>query len=134
MTLVAAALLWRENSVLIGKRPSGKSYADCWEFPGGKIEQNETPEACVARELMEELGIGVNVGLLAAENTFVYPTGPVRILLFHARQTSGAIEKKEHADLRWVAPEKLTDYPMLPGNLALLPQILRNLQPPKNPK
>ena len=123
IVLVAAcALIDFDGRVLIGKRPAGKALAGLWEFPGGKVEAGETPEACLIRELDEELGIIVAHACLAP---FVfashgYETMHLLMPLFLCRRWEGFVTAKEHEALAWVKPEKMADYPMPPADAPLV--------------
>jgi 8-oxo-dGTP diphosphatase len=122
IVLVAAcALVDIDGRVLIGQRPKGKQLAGLWEFPGGKVEDGETPEACLIRELHEELGITVIHACLAP---FVfashgYETFHLLMPLYLCRRWEGFVTAKEHAALAWVKPGRLCDYPMPPADAPL---------------
>lgn len=123
IVLVAAcALIDIDGRVLIGQRPEGKQLAGLWEFPGGKVEEGETPEACLIRELEEELGITVAHACLApfvfASHT--YETFHLLMPLYLCRRWDGFVTAKEHAALAWVKPSKMADYPMPPADAPLV--------------
>jgi 8-oxo-dGTP diphosphatase len=123
IVLVAAcALIDVDGRVLIAKRPEGKALAGLWEFPGGKVEPGETPEACLIRELDEELGIKVTHACLAP---FVfashgYETMHLLMPLYLCRRWEGFVTAREHAALAWVKPEAMADYPMPPADAPLV--------------
>lgn len=123
MLLVAAcALVDVDGRVLICQRPEGKAMAGLWEFPGGKLEQGETPEACLIRELNEELGISVTAACLAP---FVfashgYDSFHLLMPLYLCRRWDGFVTAREHKALAWVRPEQLSDYPMPPADVPLV--------------
>ena len=120
--VVAAALIDGDGRVLIAQRPEGKSLAGQWEFPGGKVEDGETPEAALIRELDEELGITVKQACLApfvfASHT--YETFHLLMPLYLIRRWEGEPEAREHMSLKWVPPLKLRDYPMPPADVPLV--------------
>jgi 8-oxo-dGTP diphosphatase len=128
MLLVSAvALIDRDGRVLLARRPEGKSMAGLWEFPGGKVEPGETPEAALIRELHEELGIDTWASCLAPL-TFAshgYPDFHLLMPLFACRKWEGIPQSREGQALKWVRPEDLRDYPMPPADLPLIP-ILRD--------
>ena len=128
ITLVAAvALIDPDGRVLLAQRPEGKSLAGLWEFPGGKIEPGETPEACLIRELHEELGIDTWESCLAPL-TFAshgYEDFHLLMPLFACRKWDGIVQGREGQALAWVRPADLRNYPMPPADLPLIP-ILRD--------
>ena len=128
IVLVAAvALIDADGRVLLAQRPEGKSMAGLWEFPGGKVEQGETPEACLIRELHEELGIDTWESCLAPL-TFAshsYENFHLLMPLFACRKWEGIVQGREGQQLAWVRPNQMRDYPMPPADLPLIP-ILRD--------
>jgi 8-oxo-dGTP diphosphatase len=122
LIVAACALVDADGRVLIAQRPAGKQLAGLWEFPGGKVEAGETPEACLIRELDEELGIGVTHACLApfvfASHT--YETFHLLMPLFLCRRWDGVVIAREHDALAWVRPEKMDDYPMPPADKPLV--------------
>lgn len=123
----AVALIDAEGRVLLARRPEGKSMAGLWEFPGGKVEPGETPEAALIRELHEELGIDTWASCLAPLTfaSHTYDTFHLLMPLFACRKWQGIPHPKEDQALAWVRPERLRDYPMPPADLPLIP-ILRD--------
>ena len=122
LLVAACALVDIDGRVLIAKRPEGKQLAGLWEFPGGKLEPGETPEACLIRELNEELGIEVNAACLAP---FVfashgYDDFHLLMPLYLCRRWDGFVQKREHQALAWALPTKLADYPMPPADAPLV--------------
>lgn len=120
--VVAAALIDVDGRVLIGRRPEGKALAGLWEFPGGKVEPGERPEAALIRELREELGVDVQEACLApfVFASHAYESFHLLMPLYLCRRWSGVVEKREHAALAWVKPAKLSDYPMPPADAPLV--------------
>jgi 8-oxo-dGTP diphosphatase len=124
--LVSAVLLIDpDGRVLLAQRPEGKSMAGLWEFPGGKVEAGETPEAALIRELHEELGIETWQSCLApmAFASHGYADFHLLMPLFACRKWNGIVQPREGQGLAWVRPEKLADYPMPPADIPLIPQI-----------
>jgi len=122
LLVVAAALVDVDGRVLICKRPAGKALAGLWEFPGGKMEAGETPEACLIRELDEELGITVAESCLAP---FVfashgYDSFHMIMPLYLCRRWEGAVQVREHEAIAWVRPSQMGDYPMPPADAPLV--------------
>ncbi len=120
--VVAVALIDVDGRVLIAQRPEGKALAGLWEFPGGKIEPGERPEAALIRELNEELGIDVQEACLApfVFASHAYESFHLLMPLYLCRRWSGVVVKREHAALAWVKPNKLSDYPMPPADAPLV--------------
>ena len=124
----AVALVDVEGRILLAQRPAGKSMAGLWEFPGGKVEPGETPEAALIRELQEELGIDTWSSCLAPL-TFAshsYPDFHLLMPLFACRKWEGIPQAKEGQTLNWVRAADLRNYPMPPADVPLIP-ILRDL-------
>jgi len=120
--VVACALVDADRRVLIAQRPQGKQLAGLWEFPGGKVEAGETPEAALIRELSEELGIETKEACLAPL-TFAshsYESFHLLMPLYVCRKWSGTPIAHEHAALKWVRPNALRDYPMPPADEPLI--------------
>jgi 8-oxo-dGTP diphosphatase len=123
----AAALIDPDGRVLIAQRPEGKSMPGLWEFPGGKIEPGETPEAALIRELDEELGINTWASCLAplAFASHSCPDFHLLMPLFACRKWQGTARPCEHQALKWVRARDLKNYDMPPADLPLLP-VLRD--------
>lgn len=128
LLVAAAALVDRDNRVLIAQRPAGKPMAGLWEFPGGKVNDAETPEAALVRELREELRIEVCEPCLAPF-TFAshkYETFHLLMPLYLCRTWEGMITPAEGQTIKWVRASRLGDYAMPPADLPLIP-MLRDL-------
>ena len=121
LLVAAAALVDADGRVLSCQRPQGKSLAGLWEFPGGKVEAGETPEACLIRELDEELGITMKADCLSpfVFASHAYPDMHLLMPLYLCRRWEGFVERREHAALAWVSPARLSDYPMPPADAPL---------------
>ncbi|HST90855.1 MAG TPA: (deoxy)nucleoside triphosphate pyrophosphohydrolase [Brevundimonas sp.] len=120
--VVAVALIDADGRVLIAQRPEGKQLAGLWEFPGGKVEAGERPEAALIRELEEELGIEVSESCLApfVFTSHAYESFHLLMPLYLCRRWSGVVQNREHAALKWVRPDRLADYPMPPADEPLV--------------
>ena len=123
----AVALIDPDGRVLLAQRPEGKSMEGLWEFPGGKVEPGETPEAALIRELQEELGIETWDSCLAPLTfaSHTYETFHLLMPLFACRKWKGVVQGKENQALKWVRAQQLKDYPMPPADIPLIP-ILRD--------
>ncbi|MCX7945769.1 MAG: Nudix family hydrolase [Hydrogenophilus sp.] len=121
--VVAAGVVWdRERRVLLGARGAEGPFAGFWEFPGGKVEVGESPQAAVARELREELGIEVTEGAITpwVVRTHEYPHGTVRLFFFQVWEWRGEPQARVHRALAWVRPEEGGVAPLLPANAPVL--------------
>ena len=125
LLVAAAALVDVDGRVLICKRPQGKQLAGLWEFPGGKVEAGESPEACLIRELNEELGIEINESCLApfVFASHAYDSFHLLMPLYLCRRWEGSPQAREHEAIAWVKPSRLSDYPMPPADLPLLEAV-----------
>ena len=121
----ACGLVDSDSRVLLTRRPEGKTMAGLWEFPGGKVEPGETPEAALIRELREELGIDVAESCLAAFAfaSHSYERFHLLMPLYLCRRWTGRPEGREGQALAWVAPRKLAEYPMPPADKPLIPLL-----------
>lgn len=128
MTIVlvaAVALIDPDGRVLLAQRPEGKSMAGLWEFPGGKVEPGETPEAALIRELHEELGIDTWTSCLAPL-TFAshgYESFHLLMPVFACRKWQGVVQPREGQRLAWVRAADLRSYPMPPADIPLIPAL-----------
>ncbi len=123
----AVALIDVDGRVLLAQRPEGRSLAGLWEFPGGKVEPGESPEAALIRELHEELGIDTWKSCLAPLTfaSHAYEDFHLLMPVFACRKWQGVPHAKEGQKLAWVRARDLRDYPMPPADLPLIP-ILRD--------
>ena len=128
LTLVAAAaLIDPDGRVLLAQRPEGRTMAGLWEFPGGKLEPDETPEAALIRELREELAVETQASCLAPLSFASHAYADFHLLmpLYACRKWSGPARAREGQALKWVGVRELRTYPMPPADLPLIP-ILRD--------
>jgi 8-oxo-dGTP diphosphatase len=125
LLVAACALVDVDGRILIAQRPEGKSLAGLWEFPGGKVEPGETPEACLVRELREELDIEVSQACLApfVFASHAYDSFHLLMPLWLCRRWTGAPRAVEHQALAWVKPQRLADYPMPPADEPLVAHL-----------
>ena len=123
--VVACALIDADKRVLLAQRPEGKPMAGLWEFPGGKVEPGEPPEATLIRELHEELGISVSEPCLAPLTfaSHAYETFHLLMPLYICRRWEGMVVAREGQALAWVRANKLRDYPMPAADIPLIPQL-----------
>src|ERR1700704_5554503 len=128
LLVTACALVDADGRVLLAKRPPGRPLAGLWEFPGGKVQPGETPEAALIRELAEELGIDVEASCLAPFTfaSYAYPEFHLLMPLYVCRKWSGIVTAQEGQRLAWVRPAQLADYKMPPADKPLV-AMLRDL-------
>ncbi|MDP3963233.1 MAG: (deoxy)nucleoside triphosphate pyrophosphohydrolase [bacterium] len=124
MLNVAAAIIEKNGKYLIAKRKAGSYRQGMWEFPGGKIEPGETPEACLERELMEELGIVTNVGEFIMENTYDYGDRVVRLLAYRVFYVSGEFQLNAHDELRWVEANEFSQFDFVEADLPFVQRLI----------
>lgn len=126
LTVAAVALVDADSRILLAQRPAHKEHGGLWEFPGGKIDSGETPEAALIRELREELGIGVPQRCLAPLTFASHSYDGYHLLmpLYICRNWEGEPEPLEGQTLAWVRPDRLRDYPMPPADDPLIPILL----------
>ncbi len=116
--VVACALINEYGNVLINERPVGKDYAGYWEFPGGKVDEGETPEEAIIRELKEEINIDVT-GSCLAPLSFTekqYDNYYVVVLLYVCRRWNGHVMPMEEQELAWVNPKEIDNFNLLPAD------------------
>ncbi|MGE3301784.1 MAG: (deoxy)nucleoside triphosphate pyrophosphohydrolase [Hyphomonadaceae bacterium] len=132
LIVVAAAVLDKQGRVLIAQRPPGKAMAGLWEFPGGKVEPGETPEAALIRELEEELGLAVAAEALEpiVFASHAYADFHLLMPLYGVRAWDGAPRALEHAAIAWADADALAHYPMPPADAPLLASLSQWMRQP----
>jgi len=123
MITVTAGILVRDARVFVAQRKANKRLAGKWEFPGGKVEPGETPEACLQRELEEELDINVTVGDYMGESIYEYDFGTVRILFYRAFWDGKPIASRDHQNVQWVSLDELNQYDFAAADLAFVEKL-----------
>lgn len=125
LLVVACALVDADRRVLIAQRPENKNMGGLWEFPGGKVEQGESPETALIRELKEELDIETREACLAPLTfaSFSYEKFHLLMPLYVCRKWQGTPQALEHTALKWVRPQRLRDYPMPPADEPLVAHL-----------
>jgi 8-oxo-dGTP diphosphatase len=129
LLVAACALVDIDRRILIAQRPEGKSMAGLWEFPGGKVEEGETPEATLVRELGEELGIETKEACLAPLTfaSHAYDDFHLLMPLYVCRRWTGMAEAREGQALKWVRAVELRSYPMPAADLPLIAPLVDHL-------
>lgn len=122
LLVVGVALIDADGRILITDRPPGKSHAGYWEFPGGKVEDRESPEMALVRELKEELGIVTTLGCLAPLTfaSHAYDDFHLLMPLYACRVWSGTPQPQEGQNLAWARVAELRNYQMLPADIPLV--------------
>ncbi len=127
---VAGVAFDDEGRVLIGKRKSGGSLSQKWEFPGGKLEPGEEPEHALRREFLEELGVDIAVGPCAASAEFSHNGTPFTLEAYVVTLQSHRFQLREHETVAWVESERLEQYDLADSDRQLLPKLAATPRPP----
>lgn len=123
MKEVIAAIIVKDHQILIAQRAPGENLAGKWEFPGGKIEQGETPQECLKREIKEELDIVVEVLDFFAESIYVYDSGTIKLMAYWCKCISGDFTLKVHSHIVWVNRHELALYDFAPADIPLVVKL-----------
>ena len=124
--VVAAVIQNEEGKILIAQRNFKKSQGGLWEFPGGKIEPNETKEKAIIREIKEEMDIDIEAKKFIGQKVFNYPDKDINLIAIECKQIKGDIKLNEHEDVRWVNKNELRNFNFAPADEFILQAILRN--------
>lgn len=126
MILVTAGILTEGERILVCQRKAGDRFGLKWEFPGGKVEAGETPETCLRRELVEELGIDAEVGPEVHRTDYRYPNGvTVRLLFFRILGYAGAPQNLEFQQFVWARPDELPGFDFLEADREVVDRLTR---------
>ncbi|HLG94894.1 MAG TPA: (deoxy)nucleoside triphosphate pyrophosphohydrolase [Bryobacteraceae bacterium] len=124
MTTVVAAVIERGERILIAQRKNSGPHPLKWEFPGGKVEPGETPEAALVRELQEELGIQARVHGEIMRYEYQYPgRAPILLIFYRVLEFQGEPENKDFEQIRWESPGRLANYGFLEGDAAFIDSL-----------
>lgn len=123
MVEVTAAIIRDNEKILICQRPKGKNCELLWEFPGGKIEPDETGEQCIVREIQEELGVTIHVTKKFTDVIYEYPDRAVHLHFYLAEIESGNLVCKEHNSLAWISKEDIPNFQFCPADAKMLSSI-----------
>lgn len=119
MKTVAAAIALRDDTVLIARRAVGEKLEGFWEFPGGKQEPNESLEQCLARELLEELGVAAEIGEKLCESVYTYDHGAIRLVALATRFGSTDFHLSVHDAVEWVPLDALLERRLAPADIPI---------------
>ena len=124
MRTVVAGLLWRDGQLLICQRGAHGAFPGKWEFPGGKVESGETPEAALRRELREELGINAEIAEEVWRTVHQYPGhAPIELIFFSIRRYQGDPENCAFQQMRWAKPQEMRTYDFLEADRPFIEQL-----------
>jgi len=121
---VTAGIIMDNGKVLITRRAPKENFAGGWEFPGGKVEINETPRECLVRELKEELNIDVSVGEFCTEVYHDYSNISIKLMAYYCTITHGEIQTSVHDKYKWVKIKDLLKYDLLPADIPIAKKIM----------
>ncbi len=124
MIRVTAGIVQRGNTILIARKRPGKHMEGLWEFPGGKIREGESAEACLERELMEELGIKVRVTAHFMDSAYEYPGKQICLEVYQALYLEGGITLTDHDQVEWVQVSELSRYAFAPADQPVVKRLL----------
>jgi 8-oxo-dGTP diphosphatase len=131
---VVGAVIVRDGLVLAARRGRAMALAGKWEFPGGKVESDESPKGALSREIAEELGCSISVGRQVMSTTHEYDFGVIELDTYYASIEAGEPRASEHAEIRWLAASDLAGLDWAPADVPAVAQILEDLtnrgQPP----
>ena len=131
MQIVTAAVIERSGRILIARRKKGDRMEGKWEFPGGKLEGNESPEECLCRELHEEFGIEAEIGDFLLSSPYEYSHLKIELLAFRATYISGDFNLNDHDEIRWVLPSELGRYDLAGADVPVADILMKGASPLK---
>ena len=128
MITVTAAIIRQQDAILLVRRKQGQRLAGYWEFPGGKLEAGETIQACLEREIQEELGWIIQAGEVVATNVHAYDRGVIQLVAMEARILSGTPIITVHDASAWVPTVQLLDYRLAPADIPIAAKLINMLK------
>ena len=124
MKEVTAAILIKDGKIRIARRKADDRPADKWEFPGGTIEQNETPQDCLKREMQEEFGIEVSIVKYLGQSIYHYDHGSIKLLAYLTSWVSGKLALKDHSEFRWVSAQQLANFDFASADIPFVEKLV----------
>jgi 8-oxo-dGTP diphosphatase len=122
---VTAAILSKDNRLLIAQRKTRDKLSNKWEFPGGKVESGETPEECLKREIKEEFAIDVSVGEFLGESVYHYDHMSIRLLAYRTFWNNGELKIKAHQSIEWVTISQIGQFDFAPADIPFVEKLRR---------
>lgn len=126
MKNVSAAIIFKENKVLLTRRAPGEKLAGYWEFPGGKQENNETIQECLVRELKEELNLNVSCSEILTESIYHYEGGSINLIAISTEIINGKISLSVHDKYQWVGINSLLSFELAPADIPIAKWIIND--------
>ena len=127
MKIVTAAIIRSGEKLLIARRKIGQKLEGYWEFPGGKIEEGESPQECLIRELFEEFGISTLVGEVLTESEYHYDHGAIKLLALDVTEVNGELVLTVHDSIEWVTADTILDYKLAPADIPIAKEFVANV-------
>jgi len=124
MTEVVCGIIYKEDKIFLARKKEGKALAGFWEFPGGKIEKNESPEEALERELNEELGMTVSVQGYLGSNLHQYSSIKIKLIAYNCLFIDATLNLIDHDEYKWVIPSDLMNYQIAPADIPLINLII----------
>ena len=124
MNRVTAANIQKDNKILIAQRRKDKNLGLKWEFPGGKIDKNETPEECLSRELKEEFGIKTKVGKFITNSIYKYPNIEIDLMAYYVDYLDGEFKLIDHERIEWVSKDNLKEFDFAEADIPIIDKLL----------
>lgn len=125
MKKVLAGIIVKDEKILITRRAKGQSVEGKWEFPGGKLEENESYEECLEREILEELSLVIRSTDYFDETIYKYDKGEINLIAYFGEIVSGDISLSVHDDFRWVSPRELCEFDFAPADIPLVEKLMK---------
>ena len=121
---VVCGIIWKEGKVFIARRKPGKSLAGFWEFPGGKLEENEEPEAALLRELEEELGMRVKISSFLDSKVHHYDSFSIELIAYTCEFEDASYHLTDHDEFVFISPEQFKNYKMAPADMFIVEHLV----------